>query len=227
MVTHFCRLQRCTKPCHVAPQRRTGHPHERACPEAKSIDDAALAQLFTDARTHNGFLDRRSRRTAQEGGRSRQDRPDQRQPIADADRVPEVAGSQGAACAGDVGGQSRQDQLGAGNRHRRLRREILRASAVPVSACRRETWFSGNEAFAKRSAFQNGTLQVAYLIIALRAVGLDTGPMTGFDNAKVDAAFFPEGHLEVERHHQHRLRRRRNLFPRSPRFHFDQIAKIL
>ena len=53
-----------------------------------------------------------------------------------------------------------------------------------------KSWFSGNEAFAKRSAFQNGTLQVAYLILALRAVGLDTGPMTGFDNAKVDAEFF-------------------------------------
>ena len=49
---------------------------------------------------------------------------------------------------------------------------------------------------AARAAFQNGTLQVAYLILALRAVGLDTGPMTGFDNAKVDAEFFPEGHVK-------------------------------
>ena len=78
------------------------------------------------------------------------------------------------------------------------------------------SYFSGNPALAARSAFQNGTLQVAYLIIALRAVGLDTGPMTGFDNAKVDAEFFPEGTREVERPDQHRLRRPREAVPAQP-----------
>ena len=56
-----------------------------------------------------------------------------------------------------------------------------------------KSWFSGNKAFAERTAFQSGTLQVAYLILALRAVGLDAGPMAGFDNAKVDSEFFPDG----------------------------------
>ena len=59
-----------------------------------------------------------------------------------------------------------------------------------------KSWFSGDPVKAARSAFQNGTLQVAYLLIALRSLGLDTGPMTGFDNAKVDAEFFPEGHVK-------------------------------
>ncbi len=49
--------------------------------------------------------------------------------------------------------------------------------------------FRDNPAVAERGAFQNGTLQVAYFILAARALGLDTGPMTGFDTAKVDAAF--------------------------------------
>ena len=90
-----------------------------------------------------------------------------------------------------------------------------------------KAWFSGNEAFATRAAFQNGTLQVAYLILALRAVGLDTGPMTGFDNAKVDAEFFPDGNVKSNVLINIGYGGATKLFPRSPRFSFDQIAKII
>jgi 3-hydroxypropanoate dehydrogenase len=87
-------------------------------------------------------------------------------------------------------------------------------------------WFSGNAEFAERTAFQNGTLQAGYFILALRALGLDTGPMTGFNNAAVDEAFFAGttvksnilvniGYGDAEK-----------LFPRNPRFSFDEIAKI-
>jgi len=51
------------------------------------------------------------------------------------------------------------------------------------------SWFAGNEALAEATAFRNGSLQGAYLILAARAVGLDAGPMSGFDAAQVDAAF--------------------------------------
>ncbi len=51
-------------------------------------------------------------------------------------------------------------------------------------------WFAGNEALATETAFRNGTLQGAYLIMAARAVGLDAGPMSGFDKGRVDEAFF-------------------------------------
>lgn len=52
-------------------------------------------------------------------------------------------------------------------------------------------WFAGNEASIQATAFRNSTLQGAYFILAARAIGLDTGPMSGFDNAGVDEAFFP------------------------------------
>ena len=52
------------------------------------------------------------------------------------------------------------------------------------------SWFAGNEALASETAFRNGTLQGAYLILAARAVGLDCGPMSGFDNRRVDEIFF-------------------------------------
>ncbi|RED17538.1 malonic semialdehyde reductase [Parasphingopyxis lamellibrachiae] len=54
-----------------------------------------------------------------------------------------------------------------------------------------KSWFS-DDAFRKQSAFRNSSLQGAYFIIAARAIGLDTGPMSGFDNDAVDKAFFPD-----------------------------------
>jgi 3-hydroxypropanoate dehydrogenase len=51
------------------------------------------------------------------------------------------------------------------------------------------SWFTNNESLAATTAFRNGTLQGAYLMLAARALGLDTGGMSGFDNAKVDAEF--------------------------------------
>ena len=52
------------------------------------------------------------------------------------------------------------------------------------------SWFVGNEALIASTAFRNGSLQGGYFILAARALGLDCGPMSGFDNAAVDAAFF-------------------------------------
>ena len=70
-------------------------------------------------------------------------------------------------------------------------------------------------------------MQVAYLILALRAVGLDTGPMSGFDNGKVDAEFFPDGQYKSNVLINIGYGDTSKLFPRSPRLSFDQIAKII
>ena len=88
------------------------------------------------------------------------------------------------------------------------------------------SWFAGKEEHIRNTAFRNGTLQGAYLIIAARAVGLDCGPMSGFDNAKVDAAFFAGtplrsnflcnlGHGDPAK-----------LLARSPRFDFADVCTI-
>jgi 3-hydroxypropanoate dehydrogenase len=89
------------------------------------------------------------------------------------------------------------------------------------------SWFEGDEPKIFDTAFRNGTLQGAYLIMAARVLGLDTGPMSGFDNAGVDREFFAAtniksnflcnlGHGDGEK-----------LFARSPRFSFDEMAKII
>ena len=56
--------------------------------------------------------------------------------------------------------------------------------------------FVKNPAFSEITAYRNGTLQGAYFMLAARAVGLDVGGMSGFDNAKVDAEFFPDGRVK-------------------------------
>lgn len=89
------------------------------------------------------------------------------------------------------------------------------------------SWFVGNQPSIDTTAFRNATLQGAYLLLAARAVGLDCGPMSGFDNAGVDAAFFAGtaiksnflisiGYGDASR----------NLFPRSPRLTFDEACTI-
>jgi 3-hydroxypropanoate dehydrogenase len=89
------------------------------------------------------------------------------------------------------------------------------------------SWFAGNQLLIESTAFRNGTLQGAYFMIAARFLGLDCGPMSGFDNAKVDAAFFQGtswksnficnlGHGDSSKLH-----------PRSPRLDFNEACKIL
>ena len=87
-------------------------------------------------------------------------------------------------------------------------------------------WFTSNDSLAATTAFRNGTLQGAYLMIAARSLGLDVGGMSGFDNAKVDAEFFAYngwrsnflvniGHGDPE-----------GVFARSPRLDFDEACLL-
>jgi 3-hydroxypropanoate dehydrogenase len=89
------------------------------------------------------------------------------------------------------------------------------------------SWFVGNQPLIDTTAFRNATLQGAYLLMAARAVGLDCGPMSGFDNAGVDAAFFAgtsvKSNFLIAMGHGDASR---NLFPRSPRLTFDQACTI-
>jgi 3-hydroxypropanoate dehydrogenase len=91
------------------------------------------------------------------------------------------------------------------------------------------SWFEGEAARAAREAgaFRNGSMQGGYFILAARAVGLDCGPMSGFDNAKVDAEFFPDG--RVRSNFLCNLGRidPAGTFARSPRFAFDEVCSIL
>jgi 3-hydroxypropanoate dehydrogenase len=197
-------------------------------PDHKKIDAAALAQIFTEARTHNAFLDT---------------------------PVPEALLNEAVDIA-KIGPTSANQSplrilfLRSKEAKERLRPALMEGNvaktmAAPVVALTAydvrffehasylmphfdvRPWFDRNEPFAARTAFQNGTLQVAYLILALRSVGLDTGPMTGFDTAKVDAEFFPDGRFKSNVLINIGYGDHAKLFPRSPRFRFDEIAKVI
>lgn len=80
---------------------------------------------------------------------------------------------------------------------------------------------------AEINGFRNGSLQGAYLILALRAVGLDCGPMSGFDNAKVDAAFFPDGRWKSNFLINLGTADPAKVFPRNPRLTFEEACRVV
>ena len=90
-----------------------------------------------------------------------------------------------------------------------------------------KSWFEGKPKKIEETAFRNGTLQGAYLILAARALGLDTGPMSGFDNAGVDRDFFAGTNIKSNFLCNLGYGDGEKLFPRSPRFDFDEMAKII
>lgn len=89
------------------------------------------------------------------------------------------------------------------------------------------SWFAGNKPFAESTAFRNSSLQGAYFIIAARALGLDCGPMSGFDNAKVDAVFFHGTSWKSNFICNLGYGDSSKLRPRGPRLEFDETCKIL
>lgn len=90
------------------------------------------------------------------------------------------------------------------------------------------SWFVGNQPMIESTAFRNASLQGAYLILAARALGLDAGPMSGFDAAAVDQAFFTgtpvKSNFLVNIGYGDASR---DLFPRSPRLSFDEACQIV
>ena len=196
--------------------------------EPKHVAADALAQLSTEARTHNAFQDkpvpeeliRQALDLAKMGPTSVNQSPL---------RVVFVRSKEAK--------QRLAPALAPGNLEKTLAAPMVAITGYDVKFFEHlpflfphadaKPWFSGNVEFATRSAFQNGTLQVAYLILALRAVGLDTGPMTGFDNAKVDAEFFAGTDIKSNVLINIGFGDVAKLFPRSPRFEFEQIASFV
>jgi 3-hydroxypropanoate dehydrogenase len=88
-------------------------------------------------------------------------------------------------------------------------------------------YFVGNQPLIDETAFRNGTLPGGYFILAARAVGLDCGPMSGFDPAKVNAEFFPDGKWKANFLCNLGYGDRSKLFPRNPRLEFDEACRVL
>ncbi len=201
---------------------------ELANERGAGVGASALAKLFTDARTHNAFLAK---------------------PVPDALLIealdlakmgPTAANSQPLRVLflrSEEAKERLRPALSAGTLAKTLAAPVVAITGYDLEFYERlpflfphadgRSWFAGNKAFADRTALQSGTLQVAYFILALRALGLDAGPMGGFDNAKVDAEFFPDGKVRPNILINIGYGDDAKLFPRNPRFAFDEMAKIL
>jgi len=157
------------------------------------LADAALDQLFRTARTYNGYLDKP---VSQEqlvaiwdllkmGPTSANQLPARIVWCVSAAAKEKLAALASAANADKIRKAPVSAIIGMDlDFHEQLPWLFPHADA--------KSWFAGNEELREVSAMRNSSLQGGYFILAARALGLDTGPMSGFDNAAVDAAFFAE-----------------------------------
>ena len=90
-----------------------------------------------------------------------------------------------------------------------------------------QAMYKTNESFAEVTAFRNGTLQGGYFILAARALGLDCGPLSGFDNAAVDKEFFAGTETKSNFLCNLGYGDESKLFTRSPRFQFEEICQVI
>jgi 3-hydroxypropanoate dehydrogenase len=194
-----------------------------------ALNAAALDQLFRTARTHNKFLDKAV-------------------PDSLLQQVVELAqlGSTSANCqpARIVFVRSPEAKarlkpfLSEGNRDKTMAAPVCAIFAhdlefyenLPRTFPHNQAakgWFNGNAAHAATTAFRNGSLQGAYFMLAARALGLDTGPMSGYDQAGVDKEFFPDGKIKSNFLINIGYGDASALLGRLPRLAFDEVAKII
>lgn len=193
------------------------------------LDDRALDIVFRNARTHNEWLDDPVT-------------DDDLRAIFDAMKFgPTTANSWPARFVFLRSRESRgklAPHLSEGNREKTLRAPMCAIVAYDLEFYERldrlfphdptaRSWFAGKDEHVRVTALRNGSLQGAYFIVAARSLGFDCGPMSGFDNDGVDAAFFAGsgwrsnflcnlGHGDASK-----------LFPRNPRPGFDDVCRIV
>ena len=192
------------------------------------ISDDALSQLFGDARTYNGWHDK---------------------PVDDAllkdiynqmTFAPTSANCSPARLIfvkGDAAKQKLKPALDDGNVDKTMGAPVVAIIANDMEFYEKlpelfphadaKSWFVGNDDLIKETAMRNGTLQGAYLIMAARALGLDCGPMSGFDKQKVKEAFFPNENWEANFLCNLGYGDPESLFDRAPRLDFDEACEIL
>ena len=196
---------------------------------AQPLSDAALDQLFRNARSYNGYLDRPVSSEQLEaiwalmkmGPTSANCLP-----ARIVWCVSEEAKEKLAACALPANAEKiRQSPvsvvIGMDMKFYEQLPELF-----PHTDAR--SWFAGNEALASATAFRNSSLQGGYFILAARALGLDTGPMSGFSPEAVDAAFFADT-PDVKSNFIATLGYGdpASIFERSPRPEFERFNRIV
>ena len=192
------------------------------------LSQEALAQLFTQARTHNGWrpidvpdaLLREAVEISRWGPTSANCSPLRivfvRSPEAKAQLAPAMS-------------PANRDKTIAAPATAIIGYDLDFIDRLPYlyPATDARAWFADNDALIEETAFRNGSLQAAYFLLDLRALGLDAGPMSGFDKEKVDATFFAGTRIKSNFLINIGYGDPSKLYPRGPRLAFDEMAKIL
>jgi 3-hydroxypropanoate dehydrogenase len=194
----------------------------------KPIDQAALAQLFTEARTHNVWQDRhiddavlhQIYEAAKFGPTAANSCPMR---VVFVKTAAEKARLVECVSPGNVD-KTRSAPVTAIIAYDTAFHDQLPKLFPQVDA---RAWYAGNDAAIKSAAVMNSSLQGGYFILAARAMGLDCGPMAGFDAAKLNEAFFPDGKWAVNFLVNLGYGEASQLFPRNPRLSFDEACKIV
>lgn len=195
---------------------------------SQPLDAAALDQLFRTARTYNGYTDRPVTRAQMDA-------------IWELTRFgPTSANSLPARLVWCESAEAKEKLAGfalPANAEKILKAPVTVIVGMDVEFYEHlpelfphtdaRSWFLGNEALAETTAFRNSSLQGAYLILAARALGLDTGPMSGFNNDAVDAAFFAGTRVKSNFISTIGYGDPSTIFERSPRPEFDRFNKIV
>jgi 3-hydroxypropanoate dehydrogenase len=206
----------------------TDTPAPQSAPQSAPVTDDVLRQLFLDARTHNAWQDRAVE-------------PATLKRLWDLARMgPTSANSLPARIVFVTSPDAKETLrpcLSEGNRDKSM--------AAPVTAIighdlrfyehlprlfphkDMTAMFEGKPALIAETAFRNGALQGGYLILAARALGLDCGPMSGFDAGAVDAAFFAGTDTHANFLCNLGYGDPKGLYPRSPRLDFDEACRIV
>jgi 3-hydroxypropanoate dehydrogenase len=195
---------------------------------SEKLAEAALDQLFRTARTYNAFL---PKEVSEEQLRALYDLAKFGPTSANSSpmRLVFVRSKEGK--------EKLKPFLSEGNRAKTLAAPVTAIVANDHSFYEKlpqlfphadaRSWFVDNQTLADITAFRNATLQGAYVIMAARSIGLDCGPMSGFDNAGVDEAFFAG--TQIKSNFLINIGygdASRDLFPRSPRLSFDEACRL-
>ena len=196
---------------------------------ASPLDKTALDQLFLSARTHNAWQ-----------GRPLPDELLQR--LYDTFRMGPTSANCCPARIVFVKSQAAKEKLqlalGEGNRAKSLAAPVTAIIGYDMKFYEKmgqlfphvpdaRSWFDKDEQTAYTTAFRNGTLQGAYLIVAARALGLDCGPMSGFNNEMVNQMFFADTSVKANFLCNLGYGDPSGVRPRSPRLEFDEACRII
>lgn len=195
---------------------------------AEALTASALATLFTEARTHNGWLNKPV--TGEE-----------LKTIYDLARMGPTSANCSPLRIVFIQSQEAKEKLApalsGGNLKKTLTAPVtaivawdpefyeLLPELFPSGDAR--SWFTSSPQLAHDTAFRNSSLQAAYLILACRSLGLDTGPMSGFDNAKVDETFLSDTGWKSNFLINIGYGDTSKVYSRAPRLDFDRACRVL